>query len=243
MNKPDYISNPDWEILKEKYSETKLAKYFAKNYPYQYLIGNVEFYGYPIIVNKHVLIPRWETEDLVDRVIKEIKKAQLKIKKAIDICTGSGCIAIALAKELNIPLIAVDKSSKALKVAKKNAKLNNITIEFKKMDVLKEGFKEKYNLIICNPPYVSYNEEVGKETKYEPQMALFAENDGLEFYEHLLKILPNHVEDKYLIAFEIGVNQKPQLNQLAKKYFPQAAITFEKDLNNRERFLFIKMFE
>ncbi|MBQ9834409.1 MAG: peptide chain release factor N(5)-glutamine methyltransferase [Bacilli bacterium] len=240
MNKPDYISYPDWRILKEKYSEKKLAKYFAKNYPYQYLIGNVEFYGYPIIVNKKVLIPRWETEDLVDRIIKKIKKAHLKINKAIDICTGSGCIAVALAKELSISISAVDKSTKALKVAKKNAKLNNTPVTFKKMDVLKEDFNDKYNLIVCNPPYISYDEEVGKETKYEPQKALFAENNGLEFYEHLLKTLPNHVEDKYLIAFEIGMNQKPQLNQLAKKYFPKAKITFEKDLNNRERFLFIK---
>ncbi|MBQ4584257.1 MAG: peptide chain release factor N(5)-glutamine methyltransferase [Bacilli bacterium] len=243
MNKPEHISYPDWEILKEKYSEKKLAKFLAQNYPYQYLIGNVEFYGYPIIVNKNVLIPRWETEDLVDRVVKEIKKSHLKINKAIDICTGSGCIAITLAKELNIPLTAVDKSNKALKVAKKNAKLNNTAIEFKKMDVLKEDFKDKYNLIVCNPPYVSYDEEVGKETKYEPQMALFAKKSGLEFYEHLLKMLPNYVEDKYLIAFEIGMNQKPELQKLAKKYFSKAKITFEKDLNNRERFLFIKMFE
>lgn len=243
MNKPEHISYPDWEILKNKYSTKKLAKYLAKNYPYQYLIGNVEFYGYPIIVNKNVLIPRWETEDLVDRVIKEIKKAHLKINKALDICTGSGCIAVALAKELSISISAVDKSPKALKLAKKNAKLNNTTITFKKMDVLKEDFKDKYNLIVCNPPYVSFDEEVGKETKYEPQMALFAKNDGLEFYEHLLKILPNHVEDKYLIAFEIGMKQKPELQKLVKKSFPKAQITFEKDLNNRERFLFIKMFE
>lgn len=240
MNKPDFISYPDWQMLKNKYPEKKLAKFLLKNYPYQYLLGNVDFYGYSIIVNKNVLIPRWETEDLVERTIKIIKKENLNVKNAIDLCTGSGCIAVALSKELNIQLMAVDKSSKALKLAKKNAKLNNANIIFKKCDLLKTNLQGKYNLIICNPPYVSFDEEVGKETKYEPQIALFAKNNGLEFYEHLLKILPKHVEDEYLIAFEIGMNQKKPLIKLVNLYFPNAKIIFEKDYYNRDRFLFIK---
>ena len=96
MNKPDFISYPDWQMLKNKYPEKKLAKFLLKNYPYQYLLGNVDFYGYSIIVNKNVLIPRWETEDLVERTIKIIKKENLNVKNAIDLCTGSGCIAVAL---------------------------------------------------------------------------------------------------------------------------------------------------
>ena len=241
MNKPDYISKPDWDILTKKYSLKKIQKYLNKSYPYQYLIGDVDFFNSKIIVNKNVLIPRWETEQLVELVVKKVKNK--KINKAIDICTGSGCIAISLAKELNISFDAIDISNKALKVANKNIKINNVDVKTKRMDILKNKLDNKYSLIVCNPPYVSYDEEVGEETKYEPQEALYAYNNGLEFYEVILKNIKNNLEKEYLIAFEIGCNQKEELDKIAKKHFSNSKITFAKDYNDRYRFMFIENHE
>ena len=243
MNKPDYISTPDWNILNNKYSEKNLKKYIDKDYPYQYLIGNVDFYNSNIIVNKNVLIPRWETEELVNRIVLKLKDYNYKPTKGLDICTGSGCIATCLAKELNIPFDAIDISSKALKVAKTNIVNNKVNVSLLKKDVLKSNLDGKYDLIVCNPPYVSYDEEVGKETKYEPQNALFANNKGLEFYEVLLKSLSNNLLDKYFIAFEIGASQKKDILELSNKYFKDSNIFIEKDLNNKDRYLFITNIE
>ena len=241
MNKPDYISTPDWNILINKYSEKELKQYIDKDYPYQYLIGDVQFYNSKIIVNKNVLIPRWETEELVNRVIKKL--ANFNPKKGLDICTGSGCIAISLSNALNIPFNAIDISRKAWKVAKKNVVFNHANVKLIQKDILKKTINDKYDLIICNPPYVSYEEEVGKETKYEPQNALFADNRGLLFYQVLLKQLNNNVLEKYFIAFEIGASQKKDVINIAKRYFSNSKITVEKDLNNKDRYLFITNIE
>ena len=243
MNKPDYISKPDWDILVNKYSEKKLNKCLKNNYPYQYLIGNVEFYNSTIKVNKHVLIPRWETEELVNRVVTKLNKSHYTPQKGLDICTGSGCIAISLSKAFKISFNAIDNSSKALKVAKDNIKLNNVSVNIYKLDVLKKDIKGIYDLIVSNPPYVSVNEEVGLETKYEPQKAIFADNDGLVFYEVLLKKIKNNLNNKYFIAMEIGPSLKDRINKIAKDYYPDAKIYFEKDLNDRYRYLFINNIE
>ncbi len=243
MNKPDYISSPDWKLLTSKYSDKVLEKYLNKNYPYQYLIGNVDFYNSNIIVNKNVLIPRWETEELVNIVIKKVEEMNFKPEKGLDICTGSGCIAISISKELNIKFDAIDISRKALKVAKQNIINNKVRVSLHKINILKEKIKEKYDLIICNPPYVSYDEEVGKETKYEPQKALYANNNGLEFYEKILSNISDNLLDKYLIAFEIGASQREALNKIASKYFNEVEISFLKDLNSRDRYLFITNIE
>lgn len=236
MNKPDYISKPDWDLLLKKYSIKKINKYLKKNYPYQYLLKDVFFYNSLIKVNKNVLIPRWETEQLVDKIVKRLN---FKINKGLDLCTGSGCIAISLSKELSVYFDAIDISKKALKVAKKNIKMNNATVNLIRKDLLKDNVEGKYDLIVCNPPYISYNEEVGIETKYEPQNALFADHNGLIFYETILKNIRNNLNSKYLIAMEIGASQKKDVINIAKQYFKKANIVIEKDNNNRDRFLFI----
>lgn len=243
MNKPEYISSPDWDILTSKYSLKELEQYIEKDYPYQYLIGDVEFYNSTIKVNKDVLIPRWETEELVNRVVNKLKTANYIPKKGLDICTGSGCIAISLSKELNSSFDAVDISQKALDLAKENASLNGVDINYIKKDVLNEPIDGKYDLIISNPPYVSYDEEVGKETKYEPDIALYANNNGLQFYEVLLDRIRNNVDSRYLIAMEIGQAQKESINNIAKMYYPNSKIYFEKDLSGRDRYLFITNIE
>ncbi len=243
MNKPDNISVPDWKLLKEKYSDRKLKSYIDKNYPHQYLIGNVDFYNINIIVNKNVLIPRWETEELVNKVVKKINKTKFKPQKGIDICTGSGCIGISLAKELSVSFDAIDCSGKALRVAKKNAKKNNAELSFIKLNILKKKLSGKYDLVVSNPPYVSYEEEVGDETKYEPKISLFANDNGLEFYKRIISTIKDNLREKYFLAFEIGASQKKNLEKIAKKYFKGSNIYFEKDLNGYDRYLFINNIE
>lgn len=209
-----------------------------KGIPVQYIVGNVNFYGYEFIINKNVLIPRFETEELVNRTIKYIKK-YIENPKIVDLGTGSGCIAITLSKELNTSIDAVDISDSALEVAKNNNKQNNSKVNFYKGNML-EPLNKKYNVIISNPPYISKNEEIQDIVKNnEPKIALYAENDGLYYYEEILKNLNNYLEEKNIIAFEMGYKQGKQIETIAKKYFPKSTIRIEQDLSQKDRFIFI----
>ena len=208
------------------------------NYPIQYLLGSVNFYGYEFKVDERVLIPRYETEYLVDDTIKLIKQ-YIKEPKIIDLCTGSGCIAISLAKELNTKVDALDISSDAINLAKENAINNNVDISFINEDIKSFNTTKKYNVIISNPPYVRLDEQVGLETKYEPQIALFANDDGLEFYKIILDKSKDLLEDKNIIAFEIGDKQGNSIKEYASNIYPNANIIVKKDLNNLERYVYI----
>ncbi len=234
------IGAADLTLLKETYKgDLKEAyKLLKKNYPIQYLIGYVDFYNYKIKVNENVLIPRFETELLIDKSIKYLKKKV--VKKAIDICTGSGCIAITLNKELNISFDACDISNPALTLAKENAKENNANIKFFKIDILNDHIKEKYDLIVSNPPYVKKGEYTSLETKYEPQIALFANNNGLEFYEAIIKEAKNILNKKGIIIFEIGATIANDIKNIVLNYYPKSNIIVEKDFNNLDRFMFIE---
>ncbi len=237
--KPEGITKIDWEILIKKYpgSLKEIEKKIRNHYPVQYLIGNVEFCDTKLEVSEDVLIPRFETEYLVEKVWNKIKKYPENSLNILDIGTGSGCICINLAKKLSQSFFALDISEKALEVAKKNAKYNKVNINFFQMDILKEKIKKNYDIIISNPPYVSENEEVDPATKYEPQYAIFAKKDGLEFYEKILEHIPNIPK---LIAFEIGYNQRIDVINLAKNRFPTAKIICEKDLSGKDRYIFIE---
>ena len=184
--KPNYLTQNDWELLTKKYKNMhRVIKKLNKNYPVQYLIGNVNFYGYEIIVNKNVLIPRFETETLVEKTIDYIKQNNLIEGNVLEIGTGSACISIALKKELNgLKITSIDKSPKALKVAKKNIKNNTVNINLLKQDIFKYQFSDKFDILISNPPYISEDEIIDEKCKYEPSMALYANNKGLAFYEH-----------------------------------------------------------
>jgi len=241
LNKPDYISKPDWEILINKYKNSLefLEEKLKNNYPVQYLIGSVEFYGYPIKVNEDVLIPRFETELLVEKIIKLINEKNINNPSILDVCTGSGCIAISLSKEIDSKVDALDISEKALEIAKYNAKKNNVNINFFQQDILGENIVGYYDIIISNPPYVKLDEEVGIETKYEPQIALFAKNNGLEFYDSIIKKSVNHLNKNGILAFEIGITQAKEIENMARKNFKNAIILTEKDYTNRDRFIFI----
>lgn len=237
--KPEKITDIDWKLLQEKYPNNidEIKEKIEQNYPVQYLIGHVDFYDSKIEVNENVLIPRFETEYLVEKLIKKLEKYTDNTLKILDIGTGSGCIIINLAKKLNQKFTAIDISTKALEVAEKNANLNKVEIEFKQLDILNQNLSEEYDVIISNPPYVDYNEPVGPETKFEPQNAIFANNKGLEFYEKIINMLTNQPK---LIAFEIGMTQANEIIKSAQSKFPAADIIVEKDLTGRDRYIFIE---
>ena len=240
MEKPESVTTNDWKLLKAKYKNlNKVVKKLNKNYPVQYLIGNVNFYGYNISVNKHVLIPRFETETLVEKTIEYIKKLKLENGSLIDLGTGSGCISIVLKKELeSLNITGLDISNKALKLARKNAKNNKADINFIKENIFKFKPVNKYDILISNPPYITEDDEISPNIKYEPKKAIFT-NDGLKYYRHIMSTCSNYLNKKNLIAFEIGDKQGKDLKKLAKDFFPKAKIKLERDLSGRDRYLFI----
>ncbi len=231
------------EYLKKYLPSDKLKdgiKRLNNGEPVQYIVGNVDFYGYKINVNKNVLIPRFETEELVFKTINLIKKNLNENIKVLDIGTGSGCISIALKKEIpGLDITAVDISEDALLVAKKNALENNCEINFIKSDLF-NNIDDKYDLIISNPPYISYDEQIMDIVKKnEPHLALYAKNNGLYFYEEIIKNSSNYLNDKNIIAFEIGYLQANEIKKMAHKYYPNANIIIEKDIQEKDRFVFI----
>lgn len=208
--------------------------------PIQYIIGNVNFYGNTIEVNESVLIPRFETELLVEKTITKIKKYFPNQKVSIiDLGTGSGCIAISLKKNLDATVDALDISKDALELAKINAQKNNTEINFINDDMATYQEK-KYDIIISNPPYIRFDEPIMDIVKNnEPQVALYAKEDGLYYYRKILENITNITNDKFLICFEIGLNQSTTIVDIAKKHLDNVFITVEKDYSDKERFIFI----
>lgn len=226
------------EYLKKYYKgniETAIKR-FENGEPVQYIVGDVDFYGNIIKVDKRVLIPRFETEGLCEIALNYLTNTNLNV---IDLGTGSGCISITLKKKLpNINMDAVDISSDALDVALENAKLNNVEINFYQRDML-IPLDKKYDCIISNPPYIPYDEEVMDIVKNnEPHNALFADNNGYYFYEGILKNYKEYLNDKYCILFEIGYNQAERVCELAHTYLNCNTIV-KKDLQGFDRYVII----
>ena len=232
----------DIEYLKKYLDDDKLKEgieKLEKGIPVQYIVGNVNFYGNIIKVNKNVLIPRFETELLVEKTINYSKKYLNEPLKILDLATGSGNIAITLKKMLNSKVDAVDISDEALNVARENALNNKTNINFIKSNML-DKIEGKYDLIISNPPYISYDENIEDIVKNnEPSIALYAKNDGLEFYEDILRKVGSHINKPGIIAFEIGMKQGIKIKALAQKYLENEKITIEKDLTGKDRYVFI----
>lgn len=245
LNKAKY--NSDLEYLKKylkenNLDETNLIKYqkeLLNNRPIQYIVGNVNFYGNIIEVNEDVLIPRYETEFLVEKTISLAKKYFPQKIDILDLGTGSGCIAITLKKHLESNIDALDISNKALSIARKNAQNNNVKINFLNKDIA--TYQEKqYDLITSNPPYISEEEEIMDLVKNnEPHIALYAKDNGLYFYKKIIDNLPLITKEKYLLALEIGYNQAIPITEYAKNKLKDINITVEKDLSNKDRYIFI----
>ena len=232
--------------LDKKVEDTKVMKFkemiekVINEEPIQYVLGNVNFFGYTFTVDKNVLIPRFETEELVSYTIDYINKFFNENVSIIDLGCGSGNIGITLKKKIeNSKVTCVDISEEALKIAKNNANILEVDITFIKNDML-DNIKDKYNVIISNPPYISRNEDIEDIVRNnEPHLALFADNDGLYFYEKILSTCKENLQAKFLIAFEIGMNQKDKIIDIIHKYFTNVTIDCKKDLSGRDRMIFI----
>ena len=205
--------------------------------PIQYVLGKTNFMDLEFKVNSSVLIPRPETEELVRLMLKE----NLDGKEIIDIGTGSGCIAISLAKNLpNAKVSALDISSDAIEVARENAKLNNVNIEFIHADIFEFQSDKKYDIIVSNPPYVTKSEKVFMKhnvLSYEPGLALFVDDvSPLKYYESILNFSLNNLNLQGQIFLETNENHKYVLNKLAQNYECKI-IDFKLDIYNKTRFL------
>lgn len=236
------MSNYDKELIKKYVPFSKWEdanKLLESGYPVQYIIGHVDFYDCLINVDQNVLIPRFETEYLVDDLLKLMKRNNFVSPNIIDIGTGSGCISIALKKNYNCKITAIDNSKEALSLARQNAIQNNVNINFLYNDIETFTTNEKFDILVSNPPYVPYEDEVDPKTKYEPQNAIFATENGLYFYKLILQ-KSKHILNSYnIIAFEVGDGQFASIKQLAKDIYPNANIILKKDLANKERYIYI----
>lgn len=214
LKRIDTVLKPEFEINEQQLSILKKAlKRLQKEEPIQYIIGETEFYGYPFFVDKNTLIPRPETEELVEWVLKEAKKLEIENKKPLsilDIGTGTGCIPISLAKNLpKASISAIDISTNALKIAKKNADLNNVNINFMEIDILNiEKLPQQFDIIISNPPYVRELEKIEIQNNVllnEPHLALFVSDENpLIFYNKITDLAKSFLSKKGILFFEIN---------------------------------------
>lgn len=214
--------------------------------PLNYVLGYSYFYGYKMMVNKDVLIPRPETEELVGLILSRYD--EYYAGKKINVCdvgTGSGAIAIALKKEENnLNVYASDISEKALDVARNNARINDCRIDFLLGSMLEPYIEKglKFDILISNPPYIKETEEIERSVlDYEPHIALFGGIDGLKFYREIFENAHKILNEKALMFFEIGYDQKENLSRLAKEYFPDANIQVFADINKKDRMLYIRI--
>ena len=246
LQRIDTVLNSDLLITNKNLIDLKnIVKRLQKEEPIQYIIGNTEFYGLPFLVDKNTLIPRPETEELVTWVLDEIKvltNNKITELSILDIGTGTGCIPISLAKNLtSLNISAIDISPEALIIAKQNAILNKVTIEFIELDILNtESLPQEYDVIISNPPYVREleKEEIKNNVlENEPHLALFVEDENpLIFYNKIADLAKQQLSKNGMLFFEI--NQylgKETVNMLVKKGFKN--IQLKKDLFGNDRMI------
>jgi release factor glutamine methyltransferase len=228
----------------EKRFLTAIDKYLIDGIPVQHILGYSYFYGYRMIVNKEVLIPRPETEELVGYVLQKYDDVFDGQKvDVVDVGTGSGAVAVALVKEEpNMSVSATDISETALEVAVQNAKNNDANVTFYLGDMLQPLIERnlKFDILVSNPPYIPEDEYVESIVKdNEPHVALFGGVDGMYFYDIILSNASKILKDINIIAFEHSYNKGEQMIALAKKYFPEGKVELIKDLNGKDRFTII----
>lgn len=215
-----YILNSKLELNKiEEVNLVRSIKFLEKESPIQYITGQTQFMGMNFTVNKNVLIPRPETEELVRWIVQDLHSN----KRVLDIGTGSGCIAISLSKLMdNCIVFGWDISSDALDIASKNSKNNSVNVKYDLVDITNEKqCSEKFDIIVSNPPYVTQDDKLlmsKNVISYEPHIALFVkENDPLFFYKKILNFSKKNLISNGTIYFEINENFSKQVNKLLKK--------------------------
>ncbi|MDU2648168.1 peptide chain release factor N(5)-glutamine methyltransferase [Anaerococcus vaginalis] len=228
----------DQEKVLDKNIEEEILKIqdkINKGYPLQYAIGKWNFYGLDLLVDKRALIPRYETEILVDLIINDNSNN----KKILDIGTGSGAISLALSKNLkDSKIIGVDISKNAIDLANENKiKLNINNVEFKESDIF-SNIDEKFDIIVSNPPYINKEdfEKLDNKLYYEPQNALYGGEDGLYFYKKIIKNAKNFLNKNGKIYLEIGYNQKDSISDLLEEYGYKQIKSY-KDFNDFDRII------
>ena len=219
----------------------KLVEARRNDEPLQYILGNTNFYGLDLIVNKDVLIPRFETEELVSNMIDLInQRFDDKNIDILDLCTGSGAIGLKIKSvftDSNVTLS--DISGKALIVASKNSDKLGLDVSIINSDLF-EKINGKYDVIISNPPYIRNDEEIEDVVRLnEPHIALYAGDDGLLFYRRILKDIKNYLKDKFIIGFEIGATQKDDVVNLINENLDNVEIICKKDMSDRDRMIFV----
>lgn len=225
----------------EKYFSL-IEKHIKEDVPLSHLVGFEYFYDRKFKVTKDVLSPRMETEELIYRVVEYVKSTKKNNLKILDLCTGSGIIAITLKKELSqfsIDVVASDISEEAIKVAKENAQVHEATIKFIQSDIF-DNIADKFDIIVSNPPYIDRKDEVTMQDnvlKYDPHLALFAEEEGMYFYRKIIEQANDYLNENGVIFFEIGYDQKDKIIKLADLNGYSAEVY--KDINGRDRMAFL----
>lgn len=237
----ELINHLDEIISTENVDKYKKSIEAVKNNkPLQYVLGNVNFFGYEFDINENVLIPRFETEELVDRVIKFLNLNFTDAKDIIDLGCGSGVIGITLKKKCpNLNVTCLDISEEALMVARGNSKKLDADITFIKGDML-DNVCKKYDVIVSNPPYIALDEEIEDIVKNnEPHLALYAGIDGLDCYRKIFNEAKKVLNNKFLIALEIGFTQKEAITKLALEALGDVKVECFKDLSLKDRIIFV----
>ena len=236
----DFVFALQQEVTKEEENFVEeIYQQLVAHKPAQYIIGHADFFGMQLKVDERVLIPRPETEELVELILAENSAENLKV---LDIGTGSGAIALALVK--NRPdwsVTAVDISQDALDLATENAKIQNLQIFLKKSDCFTE-ISEKYDIIVSNPPYISREDkaEVGLNVLHsEPHLALFADEDGLAIYRRIAEDATDYLKDGGKIYLEIGYKQGQSVPELFRKYLPEKRVRTLKDQFSQDRMVVV----
>lgn len=247
MNKLEIQLKPEKEISDSQLVDLQnvLEKLKTKQ-PYQQILGYSEFYGLKFFVDEHVLIPRPETEELVDIFINKVKDFPYKNFSVLDVGTGSGCIPISIAKHFpDAKVSSIDISEKALQIARKNAEQHQVKINFVQADYLNLELSETYDYIISNPPYIDQieQEEIHDSVKeFEPNIALFApKNKPLAFYEKLAKDAPKHLSRGGYIFLEINQKLGKTTLELFENSLQKA--TLIQDLSGNDRFIIAQNYE
>ena len=242
---PQLFSN----CMSEQMSKENEEKYFSliekhikEDVPLSHLVGFEYFYDRKFKVTKDVLSPRMETEELIYKVIEYVKANNKNNLKILDLCTGSGIIAITLKKELDqisIDVVASDISEEAIEVAKENAQYHDTDVRFIQSDIF-NNIDDKFDIIVSNPPYIDRKDEVTMKENvlnYDPHLALFAEEEGMYFYRKIIEQAKDYLKENGVMFFEIGYDQKDKIIKLADMNGFSAEVY--KDINGRDRMAFL----